>query len=107
MTFAEEHADRILSGQKKLTLRVGEVDVEVGDRFEMVTAGGERIASAVVSRRGYTTADMAVRMHFDAHRNYDTVNELLNELAEYYPDEDLHDQTTLEIVRWTWRSLRQ
>lgn len=102
LKFAEEHIDPILKGQKTVTLRL-DLDYEefqIGRRVHLCDEDGERFASAVISDRGYTTANMAAKMSFDGHRNYRDADELLEELAEYYPDENLDYQTTLEIVYW-------
>lgn len=107
LKFAEKHVEPILKGQKTMTLRL-DLDYQafqIGRTFQLCHEDGERFASVPVHDRGYTTANMAADMNWDGHRNYRDVDELLEELREYYPDEELDEQTKLEIVYWDWEEL--
>lgn len=107
LKFADEHVDPILKGQKTVTFRL-DLDYEefqTGRRFHLCDEDGERFASAIVEDRGYTTAREAANIDWDGHRNYQGVDDLLNALREYYPEEDLDESTKLEIVYWNWGDL--
>lgn len=106
LKFANKHVEPILKGKKTATLRVGlDEDLPIGARFQLCNENGYRFASAIVDDRGYTTVDMAARMDFDGHRNYRSPEDLVEELEGYYPDEEIGEQTRVEIVYWDWEEL--
>lgn len=102
LKFAEEHVKPILAGRKTMTIRVGDRDdlPWIGDRVHLCDEDGDRFATAIVDDRGWTTVDMVARMDFDGHRNYRDAQAVLEELREYYPDGDLDEQSTVELVYW-------
>jgi hypothetical protein len=107
LKFAEEHIEPILAGRKNMTIRVADRDELpwIGDRVQFCDEDGERFASAIVDDRGWTTVDMVARMDFDGHRNYRDEEDVLDELREYYPDENLDEQSAVELVYWDWEDL--
>lgn len=102
LEFDSKHIEPILSGEKTVTLRVGldASDYPVGSPLAFVDEGGDLFAEAEVVDRGYTTVEMAAKMQFDGHRDYESADELIEELSEYYPDEEIGPATKIEIVEW-------
>lgn len=107
LKFADEHVDAILGGRKTVTIRrdIDAEEFQIGRRFELCAEDGERFASAYVDDRGWTTIAMAARMDFEGHRDYRDADELLDELGQYYPDQDLDEQSKVELVYWGWEEL--
>ncbi len=107
LKFADKHVEPILAGRKEVTLRVADQSKlpDIGDRVQFLNQDGDRFASVHVDDRGWTTVEMAAKMDFEGHRNYRDADELLEELREYYPDEDLDENSALEIVYWDWEDL--
>lgn len=106
LKFADKHKDRILKGEKTATIRIAlEHEFPIGERFHLCDEDGERFASAIVEDREYTTVEMAARMDFDGHRNYRSTDELVEELREYYPNEQIGEQSRVELVYWDWEGL--
>lgn len=107
LKFADKHIQPILGGKKTVTLRL-DLDYEkfqIGRRFHLCDENGDRFASAHVDDRGYTTVEMAAKMEFDGHRTYRSIDELIEELRGYYPNEEIGPNTRLEIVYWDWEGL--
>lgn len=102
LKFDDKHIMPILNGEKTVTLRIGmeSGDFEEGSPILFCDEGGDWFAEAGVVDRGYTTVEMAAKMDWDGHRNYDGVDELLEELRSYYPDEEIGPNTKLEIIEW-------
>lgn len=107
LKFAEEHIEPILAGSKTMTIRrdIEFEDSQIGRRIHLCDENGERFATAIIDDRGYTTVNMAAQMRFDGHRNYRSADELLDELHGYYPDEELDEQSTVELIYWDWEEL--
>lgn len=104
LTFDPIHVEPILAGTKTATLRYDfERDVATGDELLFVNAESEAtFARAFVSIFGIVTVRWFVEgPHWEGHRSYQSTEELLEELAEYYPDADLGPRTELTLIRWT------
>lgn len=108
LKFAEDHIEPILKGQKTVTFRL-DIDYEdflIGRRFHLVNEGGERFASAIVKDRGYERIErIAKNRDIEGHRSYSSVDELMEEMRGYYPEEDIGPETLLEIIYWDWEDL--
>lgn len=102
LKFASEHIDPILAGRKTVTIRLADPNdlPAIGDRVRFCDQSGERFATAIVDDRGYTTVEMAARMELEGHRSYDETDALLEQLREYYPDEQIDANTRVELVYW-------
>lgn len=102
LKFDNKHIPQILSGEKTVTLRVGMGSDEFreGDPIMFCDEEGDFFAEAEVKDRSYTTVAMAARMDWDGHTDYDSADQLLDQLQGYYPDEDISPDTRLEIIEW-------
>lgn len=104
LKFADEYVDPILRGKKTATIRYGlDEDFEnftTGKRIMLCDESGERFATAVISDRGYDTAEWIAHFGIEGHRDYDSTVAFLNKMREYYPDAELTPSTCFEIIYW-------
>lgn len=100
LKFAEEHIQPILRGQKTATLRLDMDLIQIGQRVHLVDEDGVRFATVVVSDRGYESIEWLQRAGVDGHRDYDSVEEMIEAMQRYYPDADIGPQTCLDVVYW-------
>ena len=103
MTFAEEHVEDILAGEKTLTARFGPEwnPVSEGDGLKL-WAYGEFIADALVQRveempawEAYTVVNEQ-----NGHRSYDSLEAFLEAMNGYYPDEEIGEETTIRLIHF-------
>lgn len=105
LKFAEEHHEAILTGEKTATIRLPEVgdswgQYQVGRTLVLCDEDGDRLHSAPITDRGYNDARSIAEHGIEGHRDYDDVDEFLEEMREYYPDANLTPETCFEIVYW-------
>ena len=101
LTFVDKHHARIRSGDKTATIRVDPSHpYNEDDRITLTGTDDEPIAEAVVTDRWWTTARMAAGMGVAGHRDYEGVEDLLEELREYYPDAEIDATTQVDVIQW-------
>lgn len=102
ITFAEEHIDPILDGEKYQTIRLfGEEDplLVPTKAVDLVDTDGERFAIAVLMRVDVHSVSTAAGRRYLGHENYDNAASLAAELEHYYPDHNIGASSTV-CVYW-------
>lgn len=92
--FEESFVHPILRTEKYQTLRHGWRSFpDVGDVVDLRTSDGHVFARARIKAVKITTVDDVVENSFDGHRDYNTVDEFISHLEQYYdnisPDDDI------------------
>lgn len=99
IAFDDDHIERILTGEKTVTVRYEfEPDLAPMERVQLVTADGEAFATARVTTQCELRADWIAYGVFAGHRTYKTTQDLLDELAGYYPDAEFRPGTVLDVL---------
>lgn len=99
--FHERHITRIEHGVKQFTLRVDPgYSLDAKEEVELVDHRREPITTARITLVAQVEAHWIPHWDFDGHRNYRTTEELIEELAEYYPDADLDRNTLITVIGW-------
>ncbi len=101
LKFRGKYKGRILSGEKKTTLRM-RTGLRPGDRV-IVEAGKEEIGEAVIRE----VSDVRVEDLTDEHAREDgfsSLEELLRELKSIYGEEVLRKGTKLKLIKFDVRS---
>lgn len=100
--FNPEFEEPMINDEKTATIRYwDEYRVLPGDPFTAINAETDRIIingtiEDVVDR---TVKDI-VENNVRGHRNYESVEELINELETYYPDGRFTEDTELQVLYW-------
>jgi hypothetical protein len=103
--FAHEHTDALVSGEKTLTVRVGDewADVTPGTRFVAISADGQRLGTATVRNTGHMAASAALAYvnDDDDHRRYRSSGQFYDALRGYYPDHEIGPSTRVHLLWFT------
>lgn len=100
--FATEHVADIQHGRKTATVRVGEcMDVDLGDRVQLVTEDGLEIEQAEITSAVETFVGGALHaIHvLDAEYPAESVTDLVNSLRKHYGSE-IDEQTECRVICW-------
>lgn len=99
IAFDDDHVEPILAGEKTVTIRYEfEHDLTPMERVRLVTTDGEAFATARVTTQCELRADWVASGVFSGHRTYTTTQDLLDELADYYPDAEFRPGTVLNVL---------
>lgn len=99
--FHPRHTEAIEEGQKRFTIRVDPgYDPEPGHRLELVDGDRERIRVVHCRLNAQVPAGWIPGWKFEGHREYDSFDELHQELSEYYPDHDIDGDTPITVIGW-------
>lgn len=91
----------ILAGEKRVTARVDfERYLSVGDTIGLEDSDGEPFATATVEVVARMPVYVFAKSNLDGHATYDTVDECVAALSEYYPKKAIEPTTTLTVVKW-------
>lgn len=98
--FYEDFVDSIWNEEKTQTLRYGWSKLpEKGDSYHAIsTQKGDAFAEIEIQAVEELTVEESVQRDFSGHRNYTSVEELLEELEEYY--DGISEETTLHLIEF-------
>lgn len=102
LEFDSKHVRPINRESKDHTIRVTEELERTprhGDSIAML-AESRPFAEGVVETVVPFSPTTYVELSPPGHREYDDVDELLEELSSYYPDVDLDESTELTVIWW-------
>jgi len=107
LKFDCDHVPALVDGSKTLTLRHDlDFDPEPGDRLQFATRRGVIGHAELVDVEQLTVAAAAER-DFDGHRTYGSLDAVLAELREYYPDATIGPETLLTALRFEYTDARR
>ena len=100
--FHPRHTDAISSGTKRFTLRLDPgYDPHPGQALELVDGDRVRITTAICTLNAQVPASWIPQWKFGSqHREYDSLEALIEELEEYYPDHDIDQDTPITVIGW-------
>lgn len=100
--FHPRHRNAIAQGRKRFTLRLDPgYDPHPGQGLELVDGDRDRITTATCTLYAEVPAQWIPHWRFgNQHREYDSLDELIDELAEYYPDHDIDGDTPITVIGW-------
>lgn len=106
LKFAEEYREPILAGEKRATIRVGfEDSLRIGEWFDLHDSRGRKFAAAPATGRWRTIVSLAADMDIEGHTSYNSVDALIVDLDRHYPDHEITDTTTVDVIEWSYREL--
>lgn len=101
ISFASNHIEAILNGNKTVTLRIGLEQVpSPGQPLALCGENDEPFAAATTSQFWTLSVQEAAARDWTGHRNYSGPTELCEELGSYYPECELTPTTTLQAIAW-------
>lgn len=87
LSFASGFEDELKEGSKTETIRFNlQEKPSVGDELDAVMDTGEVIGTVEITRVEDMLVEDVPNRKLDGHRNYDSVNEVITHLGEYYHD---------------------
>lgn len=99
LTFHQNFVEPILAGEKTRTVRYGfERYIARGETIRLQDDTGEQFAVATVTDVTRMSIDEFVEADPDGHASYASVDECVEELAEYYPEAELTPQSNLTVI---------
>ncbi|AGM11327.1 hypothetical protein HHTV1_74 [Haloarcula hispanica tailed virus 1] len=99
--FHPRFTEAIEEGTKRFTLRVDPgYDPVPGDPLELVDGDREPITGATCKLNAEVPAAWIPQWKFLGHREYEDLEALIEELAEYYPDHDIDQDTPITVIGW-------
>lgn len=104
LKYASDHVPDLLGRNKYMTFRYDadwDLSGEGDPGLVLLTPENEYIGFVKVLWSETHTARSLAGQSWAGHSNYADVDELLGEMAEYYPEADLGPSTELETVRHT------
>lgn len=107
LRFDESFADAIDDGEKTITIRYDpgkelyQALSPPGSVLDMRTDTGHPIGFAYVDWRVRASASTIAGVEWDGHRDYDSVDELLDELSGYYPAAAIRPTSALTAVGYS------
>lgn len=97
--FDDRHVDAIMDGEKTVTVRYDcDHDFDRGDVVELVNQHSRSVTVAKIVTQFELRADWVAFADFEAHQQYTTTAELLDELERYYPDATIEPGTVLDVI---------
>jgi hypothetical protein len=101
LKFDDKFRERLKSGEKTATFRIGlDSEIEEGKEMWVCDSDGNRIMKSRVLEITGMTITEAVRQEIDGHKSYESPDELVEVMESYYPEEDIHRHTPIDVVRW-------
>jgi hypothetical protein len=101
LKFDHVFAAAVADGEKTLTLRHRpDFDPSPGERLRFETDTGSDIGRAEIVDVEQLTVAAAAQRDFDGHRSYGSLDDLLAELREYYPDATIGPETLLTALHF-------
>ena len=101
--FHPRFTEAIEEGQKRFTLRLDPgYDPHPGQRLSLVDENRDIISRATCTLNAQVPAGWIPHWRFQGHREYDSLDELAEELAEYYPDAELDGDTPITVIAWQY-----
>lgn len=99
IAFATEYVEPILEREKTVTIRFDfEHDFDPMDRVRLLDEDGTEFATARIVTQCELRADWVSFADFAGHHRYPTTSDLLDELAEYYPDANIEPGWVLDVI---------
>lgn len=87
LSFADKFKEPILSGEKTQTLRFNlQEKPSAGEDLEAVTQSGDHFADIVITSIEDLQVQEVPDREFAGHRDYETTQEVIDALNEYYHD---------------------
>lgn len=101
LKFADVFVDKLLSGEKTVTFRIGlDPDIEEGKPLWLCDSEGNRVVMRRVEEVINMTIEEAARQDLEGHKSYKNAEKLVEAMERYYPEEDVHPYTRIDVVRW-------
>lgn len=98
LRYHNEHVEPTRSGEKTATLRYGHAGrLEQGDVAEFVDEHDQVFAIAEITTVDERTVGEIVDQELEGHREYDDVDELVDELSRYYGEQGFDETTALTV----------
>lgn len=100
--FHPHHTDKILNGEKWMTVRYGwDRDTEAGEEVWLREGGNEgqgEFAKALITFTTTLTIEEFVEQDFDGHKKYSSPERMCELMQQFYPGADLTPQTEVTMI---------
>ena len=101
LTFANEHRESIESGEKTVTFRHAADPHPVGSTLVLLDEDGDLIGEATVGLRQHVPlCDIVENREYAGHETYESVDEAVAVLSDYYPDKQIGASTWIDVIGW-------
>lgn len=104
LKFGDEPLERVLEDHKRTTWRLlSDTPVhqlKPGTRFYALNDDGDRVAVLIVEWIKLTKVSSLSMEDLKYHKRYDNVGEIVKELQNYYPDENVSVATNIAVIRF-------
>lgn len=98
LKFDSKFRQKIIKGEKNCTIRFDDVArINEGDKVVLKDSDDTIFASAGIKRKVVRGAGEIVGMRIDGHREYDSMEEFLNEMNKYYGGR-ISDESNLYMI---------
>lgn len=99
--FHQRFIEAVESGEKRFTLRVDPgYTLEAGKEAWLMDYRGNKIRTARICLVAHVPLSWIPHWQFQGHREYDSSDDLIEELEEYYPDTYLDPDTPITVIGW-------
>jgi len=101
LTFANKHCEAIESGKKTVTFRHAADPHPVGSALVLLDEDGDLIGEATVGLRQHVPlCDIVENREYAGHETYESVDEAVSQLSDYYPDKQITGSTWIDVIGW-------
>ena len=101
LTFANEYREAIEADEKTVTFRHSADPHPVGSTLVLLDEDGDLIGEATVALRQHVPlCDIVENREYAGHETYESVDEAVSKLSDYYPDKQISASTWIDVIGW-------